>query len=150
MIFCDILFSNSNNCLAIQKGNHSLVNYIVETGYSSDHFPAFHKSRKNNFVELLKKNGAEKIILFLDTAPGDDSRFWISKKRNVSNYIFLAEKIIQNNKIGVLIKTKKLYSNILEQGDKEILSKAASHLVMLLSISSLQRANFNPNVMGSA
>ncbi len=102
----DILFGFSSRGAEIEKASKSEIPYFVVTGYLGDfRFPLL-KDKAAQVRAELKKNGAEKIIAFLDENTFSDSRWFTGDEFTRANYQFLFEKLLENPWLGLVCKPK--------------------------------------------
>ncbi|MFH1428725.1 MAG: hypothetical protein ABIH39_03170 [Candidatus Margulisiibacteriota bacterium] len=105
-IAADIEFGFSKLTAEIEKENKSRIPYHVTTGYPGDfRFPLLKSMAKEVRAQLMK-NGAEYIVAFLDENTLDDPRWFTGHEFARNNYSFILNKLLQDPKMGLVIKPK--------------------------------------------
>lgn len=102
----DIMFGFSSAHADIGRQSGSIIRYHVTTGYLGDHrFPllqAAARGVRNN----LRRHGAERILAFFDENSADDSRWHTGHEFMRENYAFLLEKVLNEPRLGLVLKPK--------------------------------------------
>jgi hypothetical protein len=105
-VAADIGFAFSHDSVLLEERNGSRIKYQVIVGYPGDYrFPLL-KQQAQNIRRSLEKNGARRILAFLDENTVDDPRWFTGHEFTKRNYIFLLEKLLQNPWMGLVIKPK--------------------------------------------
>lgn len=105
-VHTDIVFGYSHLVADVERGNQSVIPYFVITGYLGDHrFPLL-KERALNVREQLMRQGAEKILAYLDENSAADSRWHTGNEFMRVNYEFLLQKVLTHSWLGLVLKPK--------------------------------------------
>jgi hypothetical protein len=105
-ISADIEFGFSGALAQLEKQNGSRLAYHVTTGYPGDHrFPLL-RVKAQEIREELQKNGARRILCFLDENTLDDGRWFTGHEFTRMNYGFILNKVLENEWLGLVIKPK--------------------------------------------
>ena len=99
----DIYFNFNHNLIF---NNISKATFNVSVGYIMDYKFQFFKQKSQELKNLLKKNGAKKIITVLDENSKDDPRWHTGHHLQIENYYYILEEVIKNENLGVIFKPK--------------------------------------------
>jgi hypothetical protein len=103
----DIYFSFSSNSSKLEKLNDSSIKYIVGVGYIFDFNFISAKQKAKKIKHYLKNNNARKIISIFDGGSSEDERWSVSNASFKKDYQFILEKVLNENWLGLIIKSKK-------------------------------------------
>lgn len=102
----DIMFGFSSAHADIGRQSGSIIRYHVTAGYLGDHrFPLL-RDQARGVRDSLRKHGAERILAFFDENSGDDSRWHTGHEFMRDNYAFILEKVLNEPRLGLVIKPK--------------------------------------------
>lgn len=102
----DVSFGFSRQAFQAVEDPHSIIHYYVIAGYLPDYRFSFVRKDAGIIKSQLRRQGAEKIIAYLDENSGDDPRWTLGHKSTQENYEYLLSKVLQNPKIGLILKPK--------------------------------------------
>ena len=105
-ISADVAFGYSKLSSDIERESGSHIPYYVITGYIGDHRFSYWRKHSEVAREKLIRNGAERIIAFLDENTSDDPRWSPGHHTTQRDYEFLLKKVIDNRWMGLLVKPK--------------------------------------------
>ena len=105
-IAADVVFGFSPHSINVETGSHSDISYFVATGYLADHRFALLKEQAEAWRRSLLEKGAKKIISFFDENSGADSRWHTGHDLQRMGYQALAEKVLSEPWLGLIIKPK--------------------------------------------
>jgi len=102
----DIEFGFSGAMAALERPNGSNILYHVTTGYFGDHRFSLLRAKAQTVRNILLKNGADHILAYFDENTIEDSRWYLGHEFARSNYNFLLQKVIQDDRFGLVLKPK--------------------------------------------
>ncbi len=105
-VVADVLFCYNKNNFSVEKANRSDIAYQVVTGYLGDFRFSYLKEKAQQIALSLRKNGAERIISFLDENTLDDGRWFTGHNFTQKNYAYLIEKVLKDSRYGIIFKPK--------------------------------------------
>lgn len=105
-VAADVYFGFSKASANIEKQSDSLIPYYVITGFLNDYLFSNVKKLAYQIRDELLRKGASKIIAYLDSSSGDDSRWFIGHDTMQKNYAYLLESVLKNQWMGLVIKPK--------------------------------------------
>ena len=124
-VYSDILFCFSSNSSKIEKLNGSAIKYVIGVGYVFDFNFNSAKLNARKIKHYLNKNNARKIISIFDGGSSADERWGVGNTNLQKDYQFLLEKVLVENWLGLIIKSKRPGSLRHRLGDvSEILDSA--------------------------
>lgn len=102
----DVVFGFSRKMLQIGKDSHSVIPYVVITGYLGDYRFSFVQKDAELIRGRLQSRGVERILTYFDEYSSDDERWGLGHRTTQENYEYLLNKVLENPKIGLIIKPK--------------------------------------------
>jgi hypothetical protein len=107
LVKADLVFGFSPAVADIELGNGSEAPYFVTIGYIGDYRFDLVKTKAQELRAFLRKNGARKIIAFIDEGSLDDERLGPGHSTVQEDYRFIFEKVLSEPWLGVVLKPKK-------------------------------------------
>lgn len=102
----DAFFCYSKHNFKVEKDNRSDIEYQIVTGFLGDFRFPYMKEKAAEIRQSLAKNGAERIIAFLDENTLDDGRWFTGHEFTRKNYGYFLEQILKDRRYGIIIKPK--------------------------------------------
>tara|TARA_Y100000590_G_C15748081_1_gene1023040 strand:+ start:5046 stop:7001 length:1956 start_codon:yes stop_codon:yes gene_type:complete len=124
IIHSDIFMTFSPMNIEDYHNNNSFFNILIKNGYIKDYSFQLEKNNLSHIRTKILDHGAKKIIGFFDQGSTNDlwpNPHYVSK----NTYVFLLNKLLENDWLGLLIKPKK--PKLLRQklgNDWELLNRA--------------------------
>lgn len=124
-IYADLYFSFSTSIINAEKMMNSELKYIVCTGFLYDHYFKEKNQSSQLIREDLLRKGAKKIICIIDGGSKIDERWTVGATNYQNDYKFWLEKLLDQDWLGLIIKSKGPGSLKKRLGPvSELLSKA--------------------------
>ena len=102
----DVVFGFSRDSSKILRDSGSKISYHVVTGYIGDHRAPLLRTFAHNIRDELRSHGAQTIVAFFDENASADDRWHAGYKFFQENYAFLLEQVLQNPRLGLVLKPK--------------------------------------------
>jgi len=106
-VFSDIYFCSSPGLVSTEIKSGSDIKYLVSVGYIFDNHYKDLKPKAIALRNKLHKKGVNKIISFFDGGSSQDKRWGFSNHSLQEDYKFWLEKLLTNQWLGLIIKSKK-------------------------------------------
>ncbi|MBI4308818.1 MAG: hypothetical protein HY591_00650 [Candidatus Omnitrophica bacterium] len=104
-VWADVVFGFSREGIELEKASLSVIPYYVVTGYVGDCRLESVRPMAREIRTRILKNGARHIVAYFDEN-SQDTRWHTGHKPMRENYVFLLEKILQDPRLGLVIKPK--------------------------------------------
>ncbi len=102
----DVVFGFSRQAAHLMEDHDSRIPYYVVTGYLGDHRFALVKEKAMSIRTQLRSCGAERVVTYFDENSEDDQRWGLGNNVTQENHEFLFNKILENPKLGLVLKPK--------------------------------------------
>jgi hypothetical protein len=90
----------------VEQLSDSVMPFCIITGYLGDHRFSMFQEDASAIRNSLRENGAEYVVTYLDENSVDDARWWKGHDLMRGDYSFLLEKLLQDDKMGLIFKPK--------------------------------------------
>ncbi len=106
MVISDVFFGCSPFSAGVEAASGSRIPYYVVTGYLGDHRFALLKEPAAALRRRLREAGAERILAYFDENSTPDTRWDTGHDLTRENYRFILEKVLDDPRLGLVIKPK--------------------------------------------